>query len=154
GGCEVPVGADVSAWNIGVGHVGEAVELAMVPLFPPAGMTMVEVPAVAQRDGLKRNLLPIAHAGSDGVCTGVAVEEVIEGAVLLHDDDDVLDGRGRQRLGDNGRQSRGGSGKNAAAAAAGENSGDAKNCTLKRARHRPAPEHCNKLWGVRLSKHV
>jgi hypothetical protein len=65
------------------------------------GLTWVFVVEV---DGLEGDGDSIPHARLDSVCAGEAVEEGIDGAVFLHDDDDVLDGRtvGRWDKGTNG----------------------------------------------------
>jgi hypothetical protein len=52
---------------------------------------MVDVGTVAERNGYERDRDPVFHAGLDGVGAGKAVEDVVEGAILLHDDHDVLD---------------------------------------------------------------
>jgi hypothetical protein len=55
---------------------------------------VVVIGAVAERGDGERDGSSEFHSGLYGVGSREAVEEVVEGAVLLHDDDDVLDGRG------------------------------------------------------------
>src|SRR5580658_3200179 len=65
--------------------------------------TMIEIPTRLQSDRFERNLLTSTIVTvPDGMRAGIAVKQIVETAVLLHDDHDVLD------LVDAARRNRGG----------------------------------------------
>src|SRR5262249_35013507 len=59
---------------------------------------VVEIPARFETDRLQRDLLAaIVTSEARGVRSGIAIEKIIEAAVLLDDDDDVLNLAGTRR---------------------------------------------------------
>ena len=95
-----PVGLNLRFWNVRVGQrrrrklaLSEAVHRAIIHVLYPAQVAVIEIAAIAERNRLERDFYPVAQAGLRRIRTGKAVEQVIEGAVFLHDDHNVIDGR-------------------------------------------------------------
>jgi len=93
-----PVRDSLVVRHIGIGHVrdriaagmGKTVILSSIPVRPPTRMTMVNIGWLFERNWLQRDDLPVVVADNGGVCARKAAEEVIEGPVLLYDNDNVL----------------------------------------------------------------
>ena len=124
-----PVRFDLRARDVGVGerrrltrrsrHLIPAVHASVVVLLHERSVLVIDVGREVQIDRLERHPARVAESRGSAIRARKTLEEIIERAVLLNDDDHVLDvlpqigaealdrGRRRRRLGASGRAARG-----------------------------------------------